>query len=82
MRFLRDAMAEAVRVGRARGIRLPAAYAGQQIEFIDTLPELMTSSMLNDGRCLEAMERALHTRAPTEALQATTLPRHKPCRSV
>jgi 2-dehydropantoate 2-reductase len=47
-RLLRDTMAEVVRVGRARGIRLPAAYADQQLEFIDTLPERMTSSMLND----------------------------------
>jgi 2-dehydropantoate 2-reductase len=55
-RLLRDAMAEVVRVGRARGIRLPAAYADQQIEFIDTLPERMSSSMLDDllrGRRLE-----------------------------
>ena len=47
-RLLRDTMAEVVRVGRARGIRLPAAYADQQLAFIDTLPERMTSSMLHD----------------------------------
>jgi 2-dehydropantoate 2-reductase len=55
-RLLHDAMAEVVRVGRARGIRLSPAYADQQIEFVDTLPEQMTSSMLNDllhGRRLE-----------------------------
>lgn len=55
-RLLHDAMAEVVRVGRARGIRLPADFADQQIEFVDTLPEQMTSSMLNDllhGRRLE-----------------------------
>lgn len=54
--LLRDAMAEVVQVGRARGIRLPAEYADQQIEFLDTLPERMMSSMLNDllhGRRLE-----------------------------
>lgn len=47
-RLLRDTMAEVVRVGRARGIRLPAGYADQQMEFIDTLPDHMASSMLND----------------------------------
>jgi 2-dehydropantoate 2-reductase len=47
-KLLRDAMAEVVQVGRARGIRLPAEYADQQIAFVDTLPELMTSSMLTD----------------------------------
>jgi 2-dehydropantoate 2-reductase len=55
-RLMREAMAEVVRVGRARGVRLPAAYADQQIDFIDTLPERMSSSMLNDllhGRRLE-----------------------------
>jgi 2-dehydropantoate 2-reductase len=55
-RLLRDAMAEVVRVGRARGVRLPPAYADEQIELIDTLPERMSSSMLNDllsGRRLE-----------------------------
>ena len=54
--LLREAMAEVVRVARARGVRLPAAYAEQQINFIDTLPEQMSSSMLNDllrGRRLE-----------------------------
>ena len=54
--LLRDTMAEVVQVGRARGIRLPADYADQQIEFVDTLPERMSSSMLNDllhGRRLE-----------------------------
>lgn len=47
-KLLRDAMAEVVQVGRARGIRLPAEYADEQIEFVDTLPEPMTSSMLAD----------------------------------
>lgn len=47
-RLLRDAMAEVVRVGRARGVRIPAEYADQRLDFIDTLPEQMGSSMLTD----------------------------------
>jgi 2-dehydropantoate 2-reductase len=54
--MLQEVMAEVVRVGRARGVQLPADFADQQMAFIDTLPHEMTSSMLNDlenGRRLE-----------------------------
>lgn len=47
-KLMHEAMAEVVRVGRARGVRLPAGYADEQIAFVDTLPERMTSSMLTD----------------------------------
>lgn len=84
-RLLRDTMAEVVRVGRARGVRLPADYADQQIEFIDTLPENMTSSMLNDllrGKRLEVpwlgesvvhMARQLDILTPVNELLAAVL---------
>lgn len=84
-RLLRDTMAEAVRVGRARGVRLPADYAEDRIEFIDTLPEAMTSSMLNDllhGRRLELpwlgesvidMARQLGVPTPVNELLAAVL---------
>jgi 2-dehydropantoate 2-reductase len=55
-RLLRDTMAEVVRVGQARGVDLPGDYADQQLDFVDTLPERMSSSMFNDlrhGRRLE-----------------------------
>lgn len=78
-------MAEAVRVGQARGVRLPADYAEDRIEFIDTLPEAMTSSMLNDllrGRRLELpwlgesvidMARQLGVPTPVNELLAAVL---------
>ena len=78
-------MAEVVQVGRARGIRLPGEYADQQIEFIDTLPDRMTSSMLNDllhGRRLELpwlgesvidMARQLGIPTPVNELLAAVL---------
>jgi len=84
-RLLRDTMAEVVRVGRARGIRLSAEYADQQIEFIDTLPEQMASSMLTDllrGRRLELpwlgesvaeMARQLGVPTPVNELLAAVL---------
>lgn len=47
-RLLADAMTEAVAVARARGVELPADYVEGQLEFIDTLPESMSSSMHHD----------------------------------
>lgn len=54
--LLHEVMAEVVAVARARGVRLSADYAAQQVAFCDTLPEQMGSSMLHDllhGRRLE-----------------------------
>jgi 2-dehydropantoate 2-reductase len=54
--FLRDVMREAVAVGRALGVALPADYADQRLQFVDGLPDTMTSSMHHDlqrGRRLE-----------------------------
>ena len=55
-RLLRQTMAEVVAVAHSRGIELPATFTDDQIDFVDTLPHEMTSSMLNDlehGRRLE-----------------------------
>jgi 2-dehydropantoate 2-reductase len=46
--FLLDIMREAVAVGRAHGVALPADYAEQRLAFCDSLPEDMTSSMHHD----------------------------------
>lgn len=46
--FLLDAMREAVAVGRAHGIDLPADFAERQLEIADTLVPDMTSSMHHD----------------------------------
>jgi 2-dehydropantoate 2-reductase len=46
--FLLDVVREAVTVGRAMGIALPANYAEQRMAFIDTLPPEMTASMQGD----------------------------------
>ena len=46
--FLLKLMQETVAVGRARGVALPADYAGQRLAFADTLPYDMTSSMHHD----------------------------------
>lgn len=54
--FFLDLMREAVAVGRAQGVALPADYAEQRLAFIDNLPADMTSSMHHDlerGRPLE-----------------------------
>ena len=84
-RLLHDSMEEAVRVARARGIRLPADFADEQLEFVDTLPERMTSSMMNDvlsGRRLELpwlgesvveMARQLGVPTPVNELLAAVL---------
>lgn len=47
-RLLRDLMTETVAVAAARGVALPADYVDQQMDFIDTLPERMNSSMHHD----------------------------------
>jgi 2-dehydropantoate 2-reductase len=46
--FLLDLMREAVAVGRAHGIDLPADYAEQQLKLADGLDPEMTSSMFRD----------------------------------
>jgi 2-dehydropantoate 2-reductase len=46
--LLRDVMAEAVAVGRASGVELPADFAEDRLAFCDTLPAAMTSSMHHD----------------------------------
>jgi 2-dehydropantoate 2-reductase len=54
--FLFDLMHEAVTVGRAHGVELPADYSHGRLAFVDTLPEDMTASMHHDyerGRPLE-----------------------------
>lgn len=43
-----EAMREAIAVAHACGIAVPEDYAFRQLEFIDTLPAQMTSSMLHD----------------------------------
>ena len=47
-RFLFEVIAEAVAVGRAKGIDLPEDYAEERMKFIDGLPVDMTSSMHHD----------------------------------
>jgi 2-dehydropantoate 2-reductase len=54
--FLLDVMREAVAVGRAKGVDLPADFAEDRLAFCDTIPATMTSSMhhdLNRGNRLE-----------------------------
>ncbi len=46
--LLRDVMAEVVAVGRAAGVHLDPGFADERLEFFDTLPEAMTSSMHHD----------------------------------
>jgi 2-dehydropantoate 2-reductase len=46
--LLLDVMREAVAVGRAQGVALPADYAEDRLAFCDGLPAEMTSSMHND----------------------------------
>ena len=46
--FLLDIMREVVAVGRAHGVALPEDYAAQRLEFADTVPATMTSSMHHD----------------------------------
>ena len=46
--FLLQVMQEAVAVGRAHGVALPADYAANRLAFADTLPASMNSSMHHD----------------------------------
>jgi 2-dehydropantoate 2-reductase len=46
--FLFDLMKETVAVGRALGVALSEAYAGERLAFADTVPADMTSSMHHD----------------------------------
>jgi 2-dehydropantoate 2-reductase len=46
--FLLDVVREAVAVGRALGVALPADYAEQRMGFIEKLPPQMTASMQGD----------------------------------
>jgi 2-dehydropantoate 2-reductase len=78
--FLLDLMREAVAVGRARGVDLPADFAEQRLRFADSLPDDMTSSMYHDldrGRPLElrwlsggVVELGAAAGAPTPANRA------------
>ena len=54
--FLLDIMRETVAVGRSLGVSLPEDYAEQRLQFADTVPQDMTSSLHHDleaGRPLE-----------------------------
>ena len=54
--FFLDLMKEVVAVGRAHGIALPADYAEQRMNFVDSLPRDMIASMYHDlqqGKPLE-----------------------------
>ncbi|WP_345961348.1 2-dehydropantoate 2-reductase [Streptomyces sp. BRB040] len=46
--LLYDVMAETVAVARASGVRLDSDFAQDRLDFCDTLPAAMTSSMHND----------------------------------
>jgi 2-dehydropantoate 2-reductase len=46
--FLHDLLREAVAVGRAQGVALPADFAEQRVSFIDGLPADMSASMSHD----------------------------------
>jgi 2-dehydropantoate 2-reductase len=46
--FLHDLMQEVVEVGRAQGVDLAPDYARSRLDFIDTLPASMSSSMHGD----------------------------------
>lgn len=46
--FLYDVIDEVVLVGRAAGVDLPADFAASRLQFVDTLPAEMTSSMHGD----------------------------------
>jgi 2-dehydropantoate 2-reductase len=78
--FLLDAMRETVAVGRALGVGLHPDYAQQRLEFCDTLPAAMTSSMHHDlerGNRLEVrwlsgevVHRGEQARVPTPVNRA------------
>jgi 2-dehydropantoate 2-reductase len=46
--FLLDLMKETVAVGRAHGVNLPEDYAGQRLQFADSVAPAMSSSMHHD----------------------------------
>jgi 2-dehydropantoate 2-reductase len=46
--FLHDLMKEAVAVGRALGVNLPENYADDRLQFADSLPGTMDSSLHHD----------------------------------
>jgi len=74
-RVLYDIIAEAVAVGRARGIALPENYADERMEFVDGLPFDMTSSMhhdLENGKPLEVAWLSGSVARHGEALGVTT----------
>lgn len=83
--LLRDVMAEAVAVGRARGVALDPGLPDERLAFCDTLPAGMTSSMHHDldhGNRLElpwlsgavaALGRELGVPAPRNATIADLL---------
>jgi 2-dehydropantoate 2-reductase len=54
--FLFDLMRETVDVGRALGVALPADFAEQRLNFVDGLPDVMTSSMHHDLRAGKRLE--------------------------
>ncbi|MCY0148177.1 2-dehydropantoate 2-reductase [Hoeflea sp. G2-23] len=54
--LLRQIIAEAVAVGRARGVHLPEDYADDRMRFVDTLPDAMKASMLHDLEAGKPME--------------------------
>lgn len=55
-RVLYEVLAEATAVGRAVGAKLPDDFAQQQLEFCDTLPPQMSSSMHHDLQHLHRLE--------------------------
>ena len=54
--FLFDLMRETVAVGRALGVALPADFADQRLAFVDSLPDVMTSSMHHDLKAGKRLE--------------------------
>ncbi|NPT47968.1 2-dehydropantoate 2-reductase [Paraburkholderia sp. 1N] len=46
--LLLDVMREVVAIGRAKGVDLPADFAEDRLQFCDTIPATMTSSMHHD----------------------------------
>jgi len=54
--FLFDLMRETVDVGRALGVALTADFAEQRLNFVDGLPDVMTSSMHHDLRAGKRLE--------------------------
>ena len=55
-RFLSELMRETVAVGRALGVALSPDFAEQRLAFVDTLPEVMTSSMHHDLKAGKRLE--------------------------